>query len=85
MFILDTRKAFERLTAAGFDKEEAEALLETLGETGDSVVTKADLRDLEQRVTMRLGGLIAAGVAILAGLEIVAQQEQPTETATLAW
>ena len=73
MSILDTRKAFERLTAAGFDKEKAEALLETLGETGDSVVTKADLRDLEQRVTMRLGGLIAAGVAILAGLEIVTQ------------
>ena len=73
MSILDTGKAFERLTAAGFDKEKAEALLETLGETGDSVVTKADLRDLEQCVTIRLGGPTAAGVAILAVLKVFTQ------------
>ena len=66
MSILDTGKAFERLTAAGFDKEKAEALLDTLGETEESLATKADLRDLEQRMTIRLGGLVAAGVAILA-------------------
>ena len=73
MSILDTRKAFERLTAAGFDKEKAEALLDTLGETGESLATKADLRDLEQRMTIRLGGLVAAGVAILAVLEVFTQ------------
>ena len=31
--------------------------------------TKADLRALEQRMTIRLGGLIAAGVAFLAALD----------------
>jgi hypothetical protein len=71
--IFDIRKAFERLTAAGFDKEKAEALLDTLGETGESLAAKADLRDLEQRVTIRLGGLVAAGVAILAVLEVFTQ------------
>ena len=47
-----------------------EAVLDTRGETGESLATKADLRDLEQRMTIRLGGLVAAGVAILAVLEV---------------
>ncbi len=70
MAILDTHRAFERLTEAGFDKEKAEAILGTLGETGESLATKVDLRDLEQRLTIRLGGLVAAGVAILAVLDL---------------
>ncbi len=71
--VIDTHGAFERLTAAGFDKEKAEAILDTLGETGESLATKADLRDLDQRMTIRLGGLVAAGVAILAVLEVFTQ------------
>lgn len=70
---LDTHKAFERLTAAGFDKGKAEAILDALGETGEAVATRADLRDLEQRMTIRLGGLVAAGVAILAVLKVFTQ------------
>ena len=70
MAIIDTHRAFERLTSASFDKEKAEAILDTLGETGESLATKADLRNLEQRMTIRLGGLVAAGVAILAVLEV---------------
>jgi hypothetical protein len=58
------------LTEAGFDKEKAEAILGTLGESGESLATKVDLRDLEQRLTIRLGGLVAAGVAILAVLDL---------------
>lgn len=58
------------MTAAGFDKDKAEAILDTLGETGESLATRADLRDLEQRLTIRLGGLMAAGVAMLAVLEV---------------
>jgi hypothetical protein len=58
------------LTEAGFDKEKAEAVLYTLGESGESLATKVDLRDLEQRLTIRLGGLVAAGVAILAVLDL---------------
>ena len=54
------------MTEAGFDKEKAEAILDILGESGESLATKVDLRDLEQRLTIRLGGLVAVGVAILA-------------------
>jgi hypothetical protein len=33
---------------------------------------RADLRGMEQRMTLRLGGLVVAGVAILAVLELIA-------------
>lgn len=32
------------------------------------VATKADLRDLEQRLTIRVGGMLVVAVAVLAGL-----------------
>ncbi|MCY4437744.1 MAG: DUF1640 domain-containing protein [Chloroflexi bacterium] len=73
MAIIDTHKAFERLNSAGFDREKAEAILDTLGETGESLATKSDLRDLEQRLTIRLEGLVAAGIAISAVLDIFTQ------------
>ena len=34
----------------------------------ENMATKADLSALEQRITIRLGGLIVAGVGILAAL-----------------
>ena len=38
----DTHKAFEHLRAAGYSKEMAEALLDTLGNSQDTLATKAD-------------------------------------------
>ncbi len=73
MAVFDSRRAFERLTSAGFDREKAEAILDTLGETGESLATKSNLRDLEQRLTIRLEGLVAAGTAILAVLNVFTQ------------
>ena len=35
---------------------------------GENLATKTDLAALEQRITIRLGGLIVAGVAFLAAL-----------------
>lgn len=32
------------------------------------VATKADIRDLEQRLTIRVGGMLVVAVAVLAGL-----------------
>ncbi len=75
MAAIDTPKAFERLTAAGFDWEKAEAIFDTLGKIGDSLATGSDLRGLEQSVTIRLGGLVAAGVAVLAVLELFTRYE----------
>ena len=46
MAVKDTHKAFERLTGAGYSKEMAEALLETLGESWDTLATKADIDGL---------------------------------------
>ena len=43
MAVKDTHKAFERLTDAGYSKEMAEALLETLSESWDTLATKADI------------------------------------------
>lgn len=43
MAVKDTHKAFERLTGAGCSKELAEALLETLGDSWDTLATKADI------------------------------------------
>ena len=43
MAVKDTHKAFERLTDAGYSKEMAEALLETLSESWDSLAAKVDI------------------------------------------
>ena len=43
MAVKDTHKAFERLRGAGYSKEMAEALLETLGDSWDTLATKADI------------------------------------------
>jgi hypothetical protein len=41
--VKDTHKAFERLTGAGYSREMTEALLEVLGDSWDSLATKADI------------------------------------------
>ena len=50
MAMLDTHRAFENLVAAGYSKEMAEALLDTLGQSGESLATKADLREMAQGI-----------------------------------
>jgi hypothetical protein len=53
MAALDTHKAFETFTRAGFSKPRAEALLETLGEEREAVETKADMQASEERMDVR--------------------------------
>ena len=48
MAIVDTHEAFERLTGAGFSKDQAETLIQTVGESRDVLATKADLESLAQ-------------------------------------
>ncbi|MDE2816856.1 MAG: hypothetical protein OXK81_09165 [Chloroflexota bacterium] len=43
MAVKDTHKAFERLIGAGYSKEMAEVLLETLDDSWDALATKSDI------------------------------------------
>ena len=57
MAVLDTHKAFEHLRAAGYSKEMAEALLDTLGNSQDTLATKSDLHELAQETKADLSEL----------------------------
>ncbi len=77
----DTYKAVKSLTKAGAAEPLAEAVVTTIGiAMGEHMATKADLKSLEerlnaridsleQRMTIRLGGLIVIGVAVLATID----------------
>jgi len=75
MAVFDTRKAFEVLIPAVFTARPAKALLEVGSEGYGALATKSDLRELELRLkhelTLRMGGLVAAGVATIAMLELL--------------
>lgn len=68
----DSLALVKRLAAAGMDSRQAEALAEALTEHAFAgIATKADLtslrselKDLELRLTIRLGGMIAATLAL---------------------
>jgi len=65
----DTLKLARQLRdKAGFTPEHAEAAAEALAEAvgGAEIATKADLRDLEQRLTIKFGGMLMIAVGILA-------------------
>ena len=73
----DTLKASRQLTAAGIDETQADALVSIFAEDiGASLVTKDDLareiaplrsemRDLERRLTIRMGAMFGGGVTVL--------------------
>ena len=64
----DTLKFAQRLREkAGFSAEHAEAAAEALAEAigGAELTTKADLRDLEQRLTIRFGSMLIVAVGII--------------------
>ena len=82
MAVKDTHKAFERLTDAGYSKEMAEALLETLGDSWDELVTKPYLdtrlndlegrmREQELRIRLHLYAVAIVVIGVLAALELI--------------
>lgn len=77
MAVFDTHKAFTTLVEAGFTEQQAQALLDVGREGFGALVTNdhldARLKELELRLTMPLGGMVAAGVAILAALELLSR------------
>jgi hypothetical protein len=69
----DTLAFVKRLSAAGMNARHAEALAEALTEHAFSeLATKADLRELElrlsNRLTMRFGAMIAASTALVVAI-----------------
>ena len=77
----DTHKAVKELQEAGFEEAQAEAVVATVGTAiVGNVATKQDIADLrrdlrsemqamELRITLRMGGLIVAGVALIIALD----------------
>lgn len=62
----DSLGYYEKLKAAGVPDEQAKVQANALREViEDSLVTKSDLRELEYRLTIRLGGIVVACTAIL--------------------
>ena len=74
----DTYHYVQRLKKAGFSEEQAAAQADALTQVIDlNLATKADIRELVlaidrmgDQVTIRLGGLVVAGIAVLAALDI---------------
>lgn len=53
-----------------FTKAQAEVMARALSRTAyRDLVTRTDLKDLEQRLTIRLGGITVAGVVFLAAIK----------------
>lgn len=68
----DTLEFTRRLREAGFDEKQAEAVVRVLAESQERLVTReyfdARLEAMELRLTIKLGGLIAAGIGVIAAL-----------------
>ena len=72
----DTLGYFEKLKAAGVPEQQAKAQVEVFREViEDRLATKQDisdlrreLKELEYRLTIRLGAMMAASIAIVAAL-----------------
>lgn len=73
MTTFDTLTAARNLQAAGLDPKHADAIVDAMrSAVSEHVATKADLRDLEQRLLeveqrlmIRLGALLFAGLGLL--------------------
>jgi hypothetical protein len=68
-FAFDTLAFVKRLSAAGMESRQAEALAEALSAHAfDDLATKSDLKsalqDLELRLTIRMGAMAAASTAL---------------------
>ncbi len=68
---LDTHKFVRRLKESGFTEEQAEAVADAFKEAqGEAeLATKQDLRELEYRLIIKLGGMMVVAVGIVATLD----------------
>ena len=63
--IFDTFKYVKRLKDAGFTDKQADTIKELLE---DQLASKRDLRELENRVVLKVGAMIATSIVITAAL-----------------
>lgn len=67
--IFDTLRYVKRLKEAGFTEQQAEVQAETLKELlEEQLATKRDLREMENRVILKVGAMMAASVAVITAL-----------------
>ena len=68
MATFDTHKVVKGLIDAGFSEAQAEAVVGAVGEGRDDTATKSDLRELELRLTLRMGAMLFAASGIVVAL-----------------
>lgn len=66
--VFDTLAFLKRLSAAGMETRQAEALADALIGAFDALATKADLRELELRLTNRFCAMAAISTAVTVGI-----------------
>jgi hypothetical protein len=68
----DTQEAVIKLKSVGVSQEQADAFVRVIVESQSKLATKNDLdnglRDLEQRLTIKLGAMIGFAIGIVAVL-----------------
>jgi hypothetical protein len=66
---LDTLEIVKRLKDAGFTETQAEAVTTIFRDVREAdfaqLATKPDLRELEQRMTIRVGGMLVVATGVL--------------------
>ena len=67
--VFDTHAYVKKLKGVGFTEEQAEVQATAIAELIDErLATKQDLKALEMSLTIRLGAMLAASIAIIAAL-----------------
>ena len=67
--VIDTLSIARKLQSAGYSQQQAEAQAEIWSDViEDNLATKRDLKELEYRLTIRLGGMMMVTVGIVATL-----------------
>ena len=67
--VFDTLKYAKKLKAVGFTEEQAEVQAEELASViKENLASKQDLKELEFRLTFKVGVMIAASIAIISAL-----------------
>ena len=71
--LLNTYQAVKTLKQAGVDERQAEAIVNIMNDSiGENLATRNDLKLMEQRLTIRLGGLmIAMSSLVIAAVKVL--------------
>lgn len=63
--VFDSHTFVKRLRATGFTEEQAEVIVDASRDALAQLTTKDDLRELEMRLTIKLGTFIAVATGII--------------------